>query len=125
MRTEQLARVGLALCCAMTLNASLAAESSLLARINAEIGQGVCLGDADCTTIPIGEKACGGPELWLACTRESAKKPGLQPLLDKLITLQKKRNAQSGMLSNCQISPDPGAMCRANRCVLRPADAAI
>ena len=109
----------------MTLNASLAAEASLLARINAEIGPGICLSDADCTTIPMGEKACGGPERWLACTRESTKKPALQPLLDKLITLQKKRNAQSGLLSNCQISPDPGAMCRANRCVLRPADAAI
>ena len=124
MRGTHLARVGLALGFAMTLTASLASEASLLARINAEIGHGICSVDADCTTIPVGEKACGGPERWLACTRESAKKPALQPLLDKLITLQKKRNAQSGMLSNCQISPDPGAMCRANRCVLRPADGA-
>jgi hypothetical protein len=109
----------------MTLNTSLAAEASVLARINAEIDHGICSSDADCTTIPIGEKACGGPERWLACTRESAPKPALQALLGKLITLQKTRNAQSGMSSNCQISPDPGAMCRANRCVLRSTGGAI
>ena len=106
------------------LQQSLAQEARLLHRVQMEISDDRCTDDSDCTTIPIGEKACGGPERWLACTRESAKRPLLQPLLDELISLQKTRNAKSGMASNCQISPDPGAMCRANRCVLRPADGA-
>ena len=110
---------------AAELKASFVDEAQLLQLIDNEISNDRCSSDRDCTTISIGEKACGGPERWLACTRESAKKPALQPTLAELINLHKTRNARSSLLSNCQISPDPGAMCRANRCVLRPANGAI
>ena len=109
---------------AAQLQQSFADEAQLLQQIQLEISSDRCTSDNQCTTIPIGEKACGGPERWLSCTRESAKKPALAPLLAQLITLQKQRNARSGMLSDCQISPEPQAMCRANRCVLRPLDGA-
>lgn len=110
---------------ALELQRSFADEADLLQRIQLEISNDRCTRDSDCTTIPIGEKACGGPERWLACTQESAKKRTLRPLLEQLISLQKTRNARSDMLSNCQVSEDPGAVCRANRCVLRPTGEAV
>ena len=110
---------------AVELQESLAEEAQLLQRIEVAIGNDRCTSDADCTTIPIGEKACGGPERWLACTHVSAQKAPIPALLSQLIAMQRTRAARSGMLSNCLISPDPGAMCRANRCVLRSPGGAV
>ena len=37
-----------------------------LARIRALVGDAPCGGDADCHTLALGARACGGPEAWLA-----------------------------------------------------------
>ena len=93
-------------------------ESALLARIQAAVGDAPCSSDAQCRTLPIGEKACGGPERWMAWSTTSPKAGQLPGWAAELATLARQRNQRSGMLSNCQYQPDPGAVCRAQHCVM-------
>ncbi len=98
-------------------------EAGLLARIKAGIGDARCSSDAQCRTVPIGEKACGGPEAWWAWSSTSAQADKLPGWATELAALARQRNQRSGMMSNCMVQPDPGAVCQAQRCVLVTAPA--
>ena len=108
-------------CQAQTGGASAAGgheESALLTRIQAAVGEAGCSSDAQCRSLPIGEKACGGPERWMAWSATSPKADLLPGWAAELATLARQRNQRSGMVSNCQYLPDPGAVCRARHCVM-------
>ena len=96
-----------------------AAEDDLVARIRSAIGDAGCTGDAQCRTLAIGEKACGGPQSWLAWSAASTASAPLQAWASELAALARRRNQVSGRVSNCQYNADPGAVCEARRCVLR------
>ena len=104
---------------AVSLQPDLAAEAALLARIKAEIGEARCDNQAQCRTLPIGEKACGGPVSWLGWSAVSAGGDALSVWAAELAALQRRRNARSGIQSTCDYNADPGAICRAGRCVIR------
>ena len=95
------------------------AEDDLLARIRSAIGDASCTSDAQCRTLAIGEKACGGPQSWLAWSAVSTASAPLQAWASELAALARHRNQVSGRVSNCQYNADPGAVCEARRCVLR------
>lgn len=94
------------------------AEAALLERIRGEIGEARCDRDAQCHTLAVGEKACGGPAGYLAWSGPAARGQKLEAWAAELASLQRKRAAASGMMSNCQFLPDPGAVCVQQRCVL-------
>ena len=96
-----------------------ATEEALLARIRAEIGDARCSSDAQCRTLPIGHKACGGPQQWWAWSTTTGRADQLQAWAGELAALQQRRQEASGMASNCLYVADPGAICQAQRCVLR------
>jgi hypothetical protein len=95
------------------------AEAALLARIRGEIGAARCDSDAQCRTLAIGEKACGGPEQWLAWSVTTGRAERLQAWAAELAALQRQRQQAAGMMSNCAYNADPGALCQAQRCVAR------
>lgn len=101
------------------LATGLATEADLLTRITTAIGNAHCTADAHCRTLPLGEKACGGPVSWLPWSAAMSQAAQLDAWAEQLAALQRQRNARSGVMSNCQYVPDPGAMCQAQRCVLR------
>jgi hypothetical protein len=93
--------------------------ANILERIRSEIGGAPCDHDAQCRTLAVGQKACGGPEAWLAWSTAASDGPRLSALSDESARLARERNARSGMLSNCLYNADPGAQCLAGRCVKR------
>ena len=93
-------------------------EAALLARIQAAVGEAACSSDAQCRSLPIGEKACGGPERWMAWSAASARAEQLPGWAAELASLARQRHLRSGMAGNCQYLADPGAVCRARRCVM-------
>ncbi|MEK8052449.1 hypothetical protein AACH10_19510 [Ideonella sp. DXS22W] len=95
------------------------AEAALLARIRGEIGEARCSSDSQCHTLAVGEKACGGPAQYLVWSGTAARGEKLKAWSAELATLQRQRAAASGLMSNCQYLPDPGAACVQQRCVLR------
>ena len=95
-------------------------QATLQQQINTAIGQAPCTADAQCRTLGVGAKACGGPVAWRPwSTQGGTKGEALQSLADQLATLQRQHQAQSGMVSTCSYLPDPGAVCQAQRCVLK------
>ena len=95
------------------------AGASALARLKAEIGEARCSADSQCRTVAVGEKACGGPEAWLAWSSTSAAAGRVQAAADDTTRAARQRNQQGGLMSTCQFMADPGARCEAGRCVLR------
>ena len=95
-----------------------AAEVVLLQRIEAEVGQAGCTSAAQCRTLPIGSKACGGPARWMAWSTTASDGQRLQTWAQELAQRQRRREEAEGILSNCSFEADPGAVCTAGRCML-------
>ncbi len=112
---------------APVLSADRAAKDSagLLPRIGQAIGTPTCQQDADCRTLPIGQKACGGPEAYLPWSVRTVPTPARQQALADLARqhaqAREAEHRASGRMSTCNVLPDPGATCQAQRCVLREA----
>jgi hypothetical protein len=94
-------------------------EAKLMDKLRTEIGDARCSSDAQCRSLAIGHKACGGPQQWWAWSTATARAERLQAWADELAALQQQRREASGMASNCLYVDDPGAVCQAQHCVLR------
>jgi hypothetical protein len=101
-----------------------AASSGLAAQMRAQIGTAACADSAQCKTVPLGARACGGPEGYLAYSTAATPTAPLQALAERYAQQRRAEQAASGMLSTCQFMADPGAQCRAGSCQLRTAGTA-
>jgi hypothetical protein len=86
--------------------------------MRALIGNASCTDASQCRTLPIGARACGGPEGYLAYSTSSAPEAELKTLAERHKQERADFHAKSGMLSNCRYMPDPGAVCVAGTCQL-------
>jgi hypothetical protein len=93
-------------------------QGDLLAQIRALIGNASCTDGSQCRTLPIGARACGGPEGYLAYSTSSAPEAELKALAERHKQERADFHAKSGMMSNCRYMPDPGAVCVAGTCQL-------
>jgi len=84
------------------------------------IGDAGCDNTAQCRSIAIGAKACGGPSRFLAWSTRSTDEAALKTLVAKQATSQSEESRRSGVVSDCAVVTDPGASCQAGRCVLSP-----
>jgi len=79
-----------------------------------------CDGDSQCHSLGVGSKACGGPERYLAWSSKHSDGAALQALAQQHSAARRADDARAGMMSTCSVVSDPGAVCRAGRCVLNP-----
>lgn len=93
-------------------------QDDLLAQIRALIGNASCTDGSQCRTLPIGARACGGPEGYLAYSTSSAPEAELKALAERHKQERADFHAKSGIMSNCRFMPDPGAVCVAGTCQL-------
>ena len=84
-----------------------------------EIGDARCDTDAQCRTMPVGHKACGGPERWVAWSTLATDESVLRRRIDDYSLGQAQLQRDRGLMSNCAVVPDPGAACVARRCELQ------
>lgn len=91
---------------------------ALWKQIQDEIGTAECDNASQCKTLPVGHKACGGPEGYVAYSTKSGNNARLLALAEQYAAARKDEVERSGMMSNCMVEPDPGASCVAKRCVL-------
>jgi hypothetical protein len=98
-----------------------AAEASVdvLRQIREQAADLSCDVSQQCHTLPLGAKPCGGPEGYLPWSSKNNDGAALRDLAARHTALRRAENARSGMLSTCSVTPDPGATCRAGRCVLQ------
>lgn len=137
MSASRPARGGLALavlvlalpaCAGAAAPAGGAADASALApraRVEALVGAAACNTDADCRTMAIGAKACGGPEAYIAWSVRTTDEALLAGSVAAYNAAQKTAITREGRVSNCALVTDPGAVCvasgvSAGSCQLRP-----
>jgi hypothetical protein len=99
-------------------------QGGTLAKIRAMVGTPSCSSDAQCHTLALGHKSCGGPESYLAWSSSKTSQAELQALGERYKAERSAADAASGMVSTCRFMPDPGAVCRAGTCQLGEAKAA-
>lgn len=93
--------------------------ASLRDQLKAEIGDAACDSDAQCRTVAVGHKACGGPAGYLAWSSKRSNETKLKDLARRQAEAEKAENEGKGMMSNCAVVVDAGAACKATRCELR------
>jgi hypothetical protein len=98
--------------------------ADLQAAIRAEIGQPRCASDSQCRSLPVGHKACGGPEGHLPWSSAVSDEARLLALAREQADLRRQEVQARGLMSNCQMLADPGAVCRQGLCVLAEPGAA-
>ncbi|HEX6706379.1 MAG TPA: hypothetical protein VF169_16585 [Albitalea sp.] len=112
-----LAAVGLGAACA---SESVAPATGLAGRggadkVQALIGDAACETDAQCDTIGVGAKACGGPAAYKAWSRLRTDPAALQAAAQDEAAARIGAIAGSGRVSTCSVVPDPGAWCDATQ----------
>ena len=100
-----------------------AAAAGTLDQIRAMIGNAACSGPSQCRTLPVGARACGGPEAYLPYSTANLSEPALKALAERYKSEREAHNQASGMVSNCRFIPDPGAVCRGGTCQLGTGEA--
>lgn len=119
--------VGLSACVpAPATEQALAAEpGQLLSAIVQLPGDVDCDTASQCFTVPVGEKACGGPQRWLAWSSKRISQAELRRLQAGQIDSTARLPRRPGERSDCMVLPDPGAQCLAGRCVLLQGPASL
>lgn len=105
--------------CAQTPPAPAASEpeSARLGReLRTLIGPARCSTDAQCRTVPVGAKACGGPAGYWAWSTQDTDADALKALATRQADAHRREVEASGLRSNCAMAADPGAACVAGRC---------
>lgn len=97
---------------------------TLMQQITAEIGTAACDTSAQCKTLAVGSKACGGPERYIAYSTKHSDGAKLARLAADDSAAKKARDTSNGMVSTCSMVVDPGAACNAGRCVTSNASGA-
>lgn len=97
----------------------------LMQQLRAEIGNAACDSSQQCKTVAVGNKACGGPESYLAWSSKASDGATVRRLADAYSAKRKSDNLASGMVSTCSAVMDPGATCSAGRCVTGGNNAAM
>ena len=81
------------------------------------IGGAACTTDAQCRTVAVGRKSCGGPQAYLPFSTQATDPQRLQALAEQYTQAQSQ--ADAGRASTCSVVTDPGAACIQQRCGLR------
>lgn len=89
-----------------------------LAQLQALGSDAACTSDQQCRTLPLGAKACGGPESYLAYSTARTRPQRAQALAERYRKERAAANRASGLASDCRFLADPGAQCRAGSCQL-------
>jgi hypothetical protein len=97
-----------------------AGSTDTLARIHGLVGTPSCTSDAQCHSMALGSKPCGGAESYLAWSSATTSETELRALADSYKA--ERQAANKGRMSDCRALVDPGAVCRAGTC--QPGEAA-
>jgi hypothetical protein len=93
-----------------------AQPAGTLGQIRALIGNAACTETSQCHTLPIGARACGGPQSYLPWSSKQTSGDALRALGDRFKAEREAEIKAKGEMSDCRFIVDPGAVCRAGTC---------
>jgi hypothetical protein len=95
------------------------AHDAALARVEALIGEPTCHADAQCRTVAMGARACGGPVGYRAWSTTVTDAAALTEASQRERDLALQVEREAGRMSICLFLADPGAQCVRGRCETR------
>ena len=93
--------------------------ASLLVRIRNTIGSPSCTTSAECKTVAVGARACGGPDGYLVYSTSTTPTATIEALAARHAERKRAAMSASGIVSTCNITSDPGAVCEQSVCLIR------
>jgi len=90
------------------------AQPELLSQLRA-LDRG-CTSDAQCRTVPVGAKPCGGPETYLPYSTAREQPAKVAQIAERYSREREAKFKSMGVAGDCMIVTDPGAVCRAGSC---------
>lgn len=76
------------------------------------IGDADCRTDAQCSTVGVGSKPCGGPQAYLAYSTAVTDTAVLRQAVTRQADVDRAAHRRLGIASTCSVVPDPGAVCQ-------------
>jgi hypothetical protein len=86
--------------------------AALFVPVKALIGDAACDHPSQCRAVGVGAKACGGPSGYLAWSVKNTDQKALLAAVQAHAAAEKAENQASGLISDCQMKPEPTATCR-------------
>ncbi|UJH90318.1 hypothetical protein LZ575_15860 [Antarcticibacterium sp. 1MA-6-2] len=81
------------------------------------IAQGSCTGSEQCSFIPYGRKACGGPQGYLVFSTKVDNEK-LQEMVNRYTKMEIAYNEQNQVMSDCSLPPEPAELgCENGNCI--------
>jgi len=77
-----------------------------------------CSSDAQCRTVPLGAKPCGGPEAYLPYSSARTEPSKASALAERYGKERAAAHQKEGVAGDCMMVMDPGAVCHAGKCEL-------
>ena len=94
--------------------------ASALQQLQIAIGDARCDQAAQCHVLPVGSKACGGPQSYLPYSDRAHDESRIQSLSQHYTALQRAQSRASGEISDCSMRLAPTAICTSDgRCALQ------
>jgi len=87
-------------------------------QIQSLIGTAACTDNTQCQVLPVGARACGGPQSYLAWSSAHTSGEALLTLGERYKTERLAQIAARGEMSDCRVIPELKAICRAGTCQL-------
>ena len=102
--------IALSACATTTVPKPGQGSAELRQQIVAQIANDGCDNAQQCHTLAMGAKACGGPESYVAWSDKFVNGERLRQLGGHYAVARRFENERSGLMSNCALTPDPGAV---------------
>lgn len=88
-----------------------ASSAQTLEALRATIGGAPCSSDAQCHSVGVGARPCGGPESYLSWSDQTADPLRVAQLAARYAQARRAENEGTGIVGDCRFKPDPGAVC--------------
>lgn len=75
-----------------------------------------CRKNQDCVALGLGEKACGGPSSYVIASKRNLSFQKLVEEIKVYTDLEKRRNQEEGLFSNCSYESPPETLCLDHLC---------
>ena len=90
-----------------------------LARLETVIGTPSARDVVSCATVPVGERACGGPAAYVVYSSETADPVEVIRVAASVTALDREANAQFGYASTCELIAEPEVVLVGGTCGIR------
>jgi hypothetical protein len=108
----------LAGCAAASRLDAAATPAQTLQQIRTLIGNPACTDTSQCRSLPLGARACGGPQGYLAWSTAQTDGAAVTALAERYKAQRQVEIKEKGEMSDCRFLSDPGATCVAGTCQL-------